>query len=140
MVKELSTLLKLMSSPSVFSGVRVGRSLVYCVIFCRSLFVRFSFSFGLTDSEWLLFNAMWQKLEDTKYIISRHVQLFSKIMSTTSHFFMRWWRDLMLCNIPTRWCGMIYSSSSLHEQKYSAANMSLHETRAIVILVYIGCI
>jgi hypothetical protein len=29
-----------------FSGVRVARSLVFCVVFCRSLFVLLSFSFG----------------------------------------------------------------------------------------------
>ena len=33
------------SSPSVFSGVRVARSLVFYVVFCRSLFVLCSFSF-----------------------------------------------------------------------------------------------
>jgi len=31
-----------MSSPRCFSGVRVARSLVFCVVFCRSLFVLFS--------------------------------------------------------------------------------------------------
>jgi len=36
---ELPTLPEHLSSPSVFSGVRVTRSLVLCVMFCRSLFV-----------------------------------------------------------------------------------------------------
>ena len=36
-----------LNSPSVFSKVHVGRSLVFCVVFCRSLFVLLSyFSFG----------------------------------------------------------------------------------------------
>jgi len=35
----LSLLCLIMSSPPVFSGVRVNRSLVLCVMFCRSLFV-----------------------------------------------------------------------------------------------------
>ena len=37
--QELPTLPEHLSSPSVFSGVRVTRSLVLCVMFCRSLFV-----------------------------------------------------------------------------------------------------
>ena len=36
--QELLTLQEHLSSPPVFSGVRVTRSLVCCVIFCRSLF------------------------------------------------------------------------------------------------------
>ena len=36
--QELPTLQEHLSSPPVFSGVRVTRSLVCCVIFCRSLF------------------------------------------------------------------------------------------------------
>jgi len=35
------TLPEHLSSPPVFSGVRVTRSLVLCVMFCRSLFVLF---------------------------------------------------------------------------------------------------
>ena len=37
--QELHTLPAHPSSPSVFSGVRVARSVVFCVMFCRSLFV-----------------------------------------------------------------------------------------------------
>jgi hypothetical protein len=37
--QELLTLPEYLSSPPVFSGVRVTRSLVFCVVFCRSLFV-----------------------------------------------------------------------------------------------------
>ena len=33
------------NSPLVVSEVRVARSLVFCVVFCRSLFARFSFFF-----------------------------------------------------------------------------------------------
>jgi hypothetical protein len=39
--QELLTLPEHMNSPPVFSGVRVARSLVFCVVFCRSLFVLF---------------------------------------------------------------------------------------------------
>jgi hypothetical protein len=43
--QELLTLMKHMSSPPVCSGVRVDWSLVFCVVFCRSLFVLLSFFF-----------------------------------------------------------------------------------------------
>ena len=44
--QELLTLPEHLSSPPVFNRVRVARSLVLCVMFCRSLFVICSFSFG----------------------------------------------------------------------------------------------
>ena len=40
---ELLTRLEHMSSSSVFSGFRVTRPLVFCVVFCRWLFFLFSF-------------------------------------------------------------------------------------------------
>ena len=43
--QELLTLPDHQSSPPVFSGFRVTRSLVSCVMFCRSLFVLLSFFF-----------------------------------------------------------------------------------------------
>jgi hypothetical protein len=41
--QELSTLPEHLSSPPVFSGIHVGRALVFCVVFCRFLFVLLSF-------------------------------------------------------------------------------------------------
>jgi hypothetical protein len=43
--RELLTLPENLSSPPVFCGVRVARSLVLCVMFCRSLFVLLYFFF-----------------------------------------------------------------------------------------------
>ena len=43
--QELLTLPDHLSSPPVCSGVRVARSVVFCVVFCRSLFVLLSFFF-----------------------------------------------------------------------------------------------
>ena len=43
--QELLTFPDHLSSPQVFSGVRVARSLVLCVMFCRSLFVLLSLFF-----------------------------------------------------------------------------------------------
>ena len=47
-MEELFTLPEHLSSPPVFSWVRVALSLVFCVVFCRSLFFVFfcPFSFG----------------------------------------------------------------------------------------------
>jgi hypothetical protein len=44
--QELLTLQEHLRSSLVFSGVRVAWSLVFCVMFCRSLFVVSPFSFG----------------------------------------------------------------------------------------------
>ena len=44
---RLLTLSEHLGSPPVFSGVRVTRSLVLCVVFCRLLFVPLSFFFWL---------------------------------------------------------------------------------------------
>jgi len=41
--QELLTLPEHLSSPRVFCGVRVARSLFFCVVLCRSLFVLLSF-------------------------------------------------------------------------------------------------
>ena len=43
MEQELLTLPEHLSSLSVFSGLLVARSLVFCVVFCVSLFVLLSF-------------------------------------------------------------------------------------------------
>jgi hypothetical protein len=49
--QELLTLPEHMSSPPGFSGVHTARSFVFCVMFCRSLFVLFllasDYSFGI---------------------------------------------------------------------------------------------
>jgi hypothetical protein len=56
---ELPTLPKHLSSPPVFSGVRFDQSYVFCVVFCRSLFVLFLLAIVLsvhlrfTDSDYL---------------------------------------------------------------------------------------
>jgi hypothetical protein len=47
-VQELLTLPEHMSSPPGFSEVRVTRSLVLCVMFCRSLFVLFPLTIVLS--------------------------------------------------------------------------------------------
>ena len=43
MEQELLTIPEHLSSPLVFSGFRVSRSVFFCVLFCRSLFVLLSF-------------------------------------------------------------------------------------------------
>ena len=43
--QELLTLPEHLSSSPDFSDVRIARSLIFCVVFCTSLFVLFSFFF-----------------------------------------------------------------------------------------------
>ena len=44
--QELLTHPEYLSSPPIISGVRVARALVFCIIFCRSMIVRFFFYLG----------------------------------------------------------------------------------------------
>ena len=57
MEQELLTLPEHLSSPPVFSDVRVARCLIFCVVFYRSLFVLFSFLFAIVLSVLLIFTA-----------------------------------------------------------------------------------
>ena len=50
MEQELLTLPEYLSSHPGFSGVRVSRSLVLCVRFCKSLFVPLYFFFAIVLS------------------------------------------------------------------------------------------
>jgi hypothetical protein len=83
--QELLTLPKHLNSPPVFSGVRVARSLVFCVMFCRSLFVLLSFF--LWPLCWLSFD--WRLLI-TLLISSnfsyRLLAVRTNILSHYSHF------------------------------------------------------
>ena len=45
--QEVLTLPNHLSSLHVYSEVRVARSLVFCVVFCKSVFVLFSFGHGV---------------------------------------------------------------------------------------------
>ena len=46
--QEQLTLLEHLSSPPVFSGIRVAQSLVFCVMFCRQFFVLFHLAIALS--------------------------------------------------------------------------------------------
>ena len=72
--QELHTFQEHLNSLPVFSGVRVIRSLVLCVIFCRSLFVLFSFRhcivcpssiYGFWLPVWYLQAILWSEDSET---------------------------------------------------------------------------
>ena len=64
--QELLILLENLSSSTDFSGVRVTRSFIFCIVFCRSLFVLLAILFSvllrLTDSEYP-FGVLWMLLK-----------------------------------------------------------------------------
>ena len=60
--QELPTLPEHLSSPSVLSGVRVCRSLVLCVVFCRSLFILCHFRHCISFLALRLLIALWYLL------------------------------------------------------------------------------
>jgi hypothetical protein len=59
--QEVLTLPRHLSSLHVFSEVRVARSLVFCVVFCKSLFVLFSFDHCIVfrSSIYSFFLSLW---------------------------------------------------------------------------------
>jgi hypothetical protein len=56
--RELLTLPEHLNSPLVFSGVRVARSFVFCVMFCRSLFVLYLLAIVLSVNLQLLITTL----------------------------------------------------------------------------------
>jgi len=79
--QELPTLPEHLSSPSVFSGVHVTRSLVLCVMFCRSLFVLLAILLSVlrfTDSNYPLIssNSSWISSHLLVYTNNRYLQMF----------------------------------------------------------------
>jgi hypothetical protein len=83
--QEVLTLLEHLTSPSVFSWVRVARSIVMCLMFCRSLFVLLSFAlsvllFMACDYPCGIFKLVLQCLWFLSYIQSPTTsKLFSKV-------------------------------------------------------------
>jgi hypothetical protein len=54
--QELHTLQGLLNSTPVLRGVRVARSLIFCVVFCRSLFVLFLLAIVLSVRRYTIFD------------------------------------------------------------------------------------
>ena len=73
--KELLTLPEHLSSTPIFNGVRVTRSLVLCVMFCRSLFVLLYFFF------WAILFSVLLRYTDSDYPFGIS-KLFHDIMSS----------------------------------------------------------
>jgi hypothetical protein len=73
-----------LSSPPVFSGVRVTRSLVLCVMFCRSLFVLLSVFFrplcclSFFDLQFLITPLVSSNSSDIDFVVY-YVSLFAII-------------------------------------------------------------
>jgi len=108
-----------LSSPPVFSGVRIAQYLIFCVLFCRSLFVLFLLAIVLsvlrfTDSDFgnfklsghnVLLSSSIECVSDCCFMPTQ--QFFSYIKARTSSFSVRWWWS-PLCTRPTCWVGFLY--------------------------------
>ena len=94
--QELLTNTEHLCSPSIFSGVRVPCSLVFCVVFCRSLLVLLSF-FHLSIVLSVLF---WFTNSDYAFAIFKlflHVISFIKLLwlvCKLPKLFTPWWKSL----------------------------------------------
>jgi hypothetical protein len=91
MIKEIDvfTLIHIISFDFIFSGVRVTRSLVWCVMFCRSLFVLFHLVIVL-----IVFGRRLDKLEklvsDTYLLHLANTNMFKLKRQGHQKSFLRW--------------------------------------------------
>ena len=122
--QERLTLPGHMNSPQDFSGVRVTRSLVLCVMFCISLFVRLSFFFWplcclfffdlrihiipLASS-----NSSWQDicLYGLEYAEPKKTTLtpYHWSMFTNTSFEMHCWQEIKWCVIILTYVELVYT-------------------------------
>jgi len=84
--QELLFLLEYLSSHPVFIGVRVARSLVFCVMFCRSLFVLLFFFFSplcclFTSSGYPLVSSDYPLVSSDYPLVSSDYHLVSSNLS-----------------------------------------------------------
>ena len=93
--QELFTLPEHLSSPPVFSGVRVTQSLVLCVMFCRSLFVLLFFSFGHCVVYFSSIDGFWLPLWYPQSLLMTQ--------------FKRYERDVAIFTTPLHNCWHIFS-------------------------------
>jgi len=111
--QELFTLSEHMSSPSILSRVRFGRSLVFCVVFCRSLFVLFCLAILLANSVYGLWLPIWY----LQTLNCNYIQFF-------------WWTNRKNDSIPfsiwipmTAWCQMEVNNNVSTWSKICIDNM-----------------
>ena len=85
-----------LSSPPVFSGVRVTRSLVLCVIFCRSLFVLLAIVLSVLSDYpfgtfklffvWIWWRMFWLPLVKRRIMMNVIEKIIAKQRATKDHF------------------------------------------------------
>jgi hypothetical protein len=79
---------KLSSLPPVFGGVRVARSLVFCLVFCRSLFVLFLWAIVLSLSFFDCTTVLSHHIYSWKSVspvLSDHICSLKSLSSVLSH-------------------------------------------------------
>ena len=110
--QELLTLSEHMSSSSIFSRVRVAQSLVFCVVFCRSLFCSFViFLFAITLSVLLRFTDSVYPFGIFKLFLSFCHFSFGHCVVCPSSIYGFW---LPLWYLQTLLVLLSFSSSPLH--------------------------
>jgi len=73
MEQELLTLPEHLCSPPVFSGVRVGRSLFFCVLFCGSSFVLFLLAIVLSTTNVASSNPVHGEVHSIQHYVIKFV-------------------------------------------------------------------
>jgi hypothetical protein len=106
--QKLPTLPEHLSSSSVFNGVHVARSLVFCVVLCRSLFVLLSFLAHLAKGHASICHHLIRTLQGTflpSMVPIHPVVLEKKFVLHISH------RVAMLNYVPHWWPSWIFNRS-----------------------------
>ena len=128
MEQKLLTRLEHMSSPQVLGGVNVARSLVFCVVFCKSLFAFLSF-FDTVLSVLLRFTASDYPFSIFKFVLHIHSR-YSNLS------FMSWKCQNVMCQNNT--CFTIRTKGITHIcSLYSkiAFIINVRQTYVIIILL-----
>ena len=107
--QELATLPQHLSSPAIFSLVRVTRPLILCVMLCRSLFVLLSFFLWpmCCLSFELLILITHLVSSNSSYLVLSLITRYKANLSETMHllFYILFYSRLKLCSIITFYSG-----------------------------------
>jgi hypothetical protein len=106
MEQELPIFPNHLSSPLVFGGVRVTRSLVFCVVFKRSSFVPFFLSFFLLCASYLDIYLEIKDTTDTDMSASYldlHIKIYSEGRTRTKLYDKRDDFNFLIVNFPFKY-------------------------------------
>jgi hypothetical protein len=104
MEQELPTLPEHLSSPLVFSGVHVASSLVFCVVFCRSLFDLLSIVLSFFNLQILTTHLVSLNSSFNCVFFSPLCRFSSKVVYTSFRLFLIFFSVYIFCLYKMQLC------------------------------------